>query len=120
MPISAATPTWPRAGDGEAWNLHATAVVGIYPQGASPYGVQDLTGNVWEWCLNGYAEPDVLAADVDPDDDADRVLRGGSWVSVPGRARATSRMRGRPGESPVGRGLRVLCESAIPPADVGD
>ncbi len=51
----------------------------MYPQGASPYGVADLSGNVWEWCLNEYENPDKT----DPGGDATRVLRGGSWDDLP-------------------------------------
>ncbi|MCL4862170.1 MAG: SUMF1/EgtB/PvdO family nonheme iron enzyme [Caldilineaceae bacterium] len=48
----------------------------MYPQGASPYDVLDLSGNVWEWCLNEYEHPDRIQEA----GDASRVLRGGSWL----------------------------------------
>jgi formylglycine-generating enzyme required for sulfatase activity len=51
----------------------------MYPQGASPYGVFDLTGNVLEWNLTkwrgSYREPEVN----DPEGDAARMMRGGAW-----------------------------------------
>ena len=43
---------------GGATFLAQTIAVGLYPHAASPYGVLDLAGNVWEWCLNEYERSD--------------------------------------------------------------
>lgn len=53
-----------------------TAPVTQYPDGASPFGIMDMSGNVFEWCLNDYHDP----RHVDLDTQAEyRVSRGGSW-----------------------------------------
>jgi len=61
--------------------------VGRYPAGASPYGVLDLAGNVWEWVEDQYQGESHAPAPGDEDDDNDhaiydwRILRGGSRFS---------------------------------------
>ncbi|MEW6752633.1 MAG: formylglycine-generating enzyme family protein, partial [Candidatus Latescibacterota bacterium] len=74
--------------------LH-TAPVGAFPLGVSPYGIHDLGGNVWEWTADFYG-PEYYAQSpgrdpAGPPQAAERVLRGGSWVSPPFRLRASYR-----------------------------
>jgi formylglycine-generating enzyme required for sulfatase activity len=57
---------------------YQTAPVGSYPSGVSPYGCQDMAGNVWEWVQDWYVS---YAGSTCPFDytNSSRVLRGGSW-----------------------------------------
>jgi formylglycine-generating enzyme required for sulfatase activity len=92
-------------------NLKQTTAVGLYPQGASPYGVMDMAGNVLEWCLNKYDNPDDNAIDKTREF---RVLRGGSWIGGPELARAARRGWSRPDyRIDYGGGFRVVCVSPI-------
>jgi formylglycine-generating enzyme required for sulfatase activity len=60
-----------------------TAPVGSYPKGASPYGVLDMAGNVWEWTYDWYDEnyyevsPDRNPTG--PESGGVRSMRGGAW-----------------------------------------
>jgi len=80
-------------GDAGSFYLGQTSSVGTYPQGASPNGVLDLSGNVFTWCLNKYDGPDEMAID---DSGAHRALRGGSWFNNRFSARAASRNANHP------------------------
>lgn len=71
-----------------------TAPVGSYPNGASPYGVLDLAGNVWEWVADSYGDYSSFEQ-TDPinvSDETARVLRGGSWLT--GLAEISTTYRG--------------------------
>ena len=70
--------------DGD-WNacVGDTAAVGSYPTGASPYGVMDMSGNVWEW-VNDWYDGEYYGVSpgsnpTGPEDTGVRVVRGGSW-----------------------------------------
>lgn len=65
--------------------IPAETPVGSYPAGASPYGVRDMGGLVWEW-INDWYQSDYYA--VSPSNDprgpakgTTRVLRGGSMLT---------------------------------------
>lgn len=75
-----AAPTYPwgewdgRFANTREARLGQTTAVGIYPQGATWCGALDMSGNVWEWCLNEYKTP----AHTGCEGHNPRVLRGGS------------------------------------------
>ncbi len=65
-------------------DLKMTTLVNAYEKGVSPFGVYDMAGNVWEWCLNLSHKDDF---DIDPAREGDRVVRGGSFISPGQRSR---------------------------------
>jgi hypothetical protein len=90
-------------------HLQITTAVGIYPQGNSLHGVSDLSGNVWEWCLNGYEKP----INTQVSGSLPRVVRGGSWVHGWGFACASYRDANDPDDLANNIGFRVCCVSLI-------
>ena len=74
----------------------ATAPVGGRPEGASPYGLLDMAGNVWEWVSSSYRPYPFAPAEGQEELPAssERVLRGGSFAS-PDLSYARCAMRSR-------------------------
>lgn len=90
--------------------LQKTSAVGMYLPGASPYGVLDMSGNVWEWCLNEYERPDQIQEE----GDATRVVRGGSWHYDGDNAAAAVRVRYHLNPRYVDVGVRLVVVGFVP------
>ena len=82
--------------------LDRTSPVGLFPRARQKeLGVEDLSGNVWEWC----SVTDISGS---------RVLRGGSWGYLQVFARVVYRPLRHPDFRSVSYGFRVVCVSPIP------
>jgi formylglycine-generating enzyme required for sulfatase activity len=91
-----------------------TTPVGMFP--ANAWGLYDMHGNVWEWCLdqlhNNYqgAPADGSAwLDSSATKDNKRLLRGGSWSTHPANCRSAYRYGNRPVSHVISIGFRVCC-----------
>lgn len=80
---------------GEIDGYAQTAPVGQYPQSASPYGVYDMAGNVWEWVSDWYSPEYYKISPTfnpqGPETGEYRVLRGGGWAENYDFTRCASR-----------------------------
>jgi hypothetical protein len=94
-----------------------TTQVGIFPNGASPYGALDMAGNVSEWVadwlnLEYYNNPPA-SNPLGPDLGQYRVWRGGSWANTSlERIRTYSRTGNLPTDSSGGIGFRCARDAA--------
>jgi formylglycine-generating enzyme required for sulfatase activity len=79
---------------------------------ANAWGLQDMHGNVFEWCLDHWHDdyrgaPDDGSAWVTGGDQTRRLLRGGSWNSSPRLCRSAYRGRWRLGDRDLNFGFRL-------------
>ena len=100
---------WPWAvascNDRRVW----TSPVGTFEENG--FGLHDVLGNVWEWVGDCYHDSyEGAPADGSAWESGDcerRVLRGGSWDSIPGNLRSAIRFRSPTGGRSVNAGFRV-------------
>lgn len=94
---------------GNRWNarfantdekIKHTTDVHKYPKGASPYGVMDMAGNVWEWCF--------VEAEMDEFVNSSVVLCGGSWLNYSMFATVNARNIRLPNMDYTDVGFRLL------------
>ena len=95
-----------------------TSAVGCFPDGASPYGVLDMAGNVWEWTRSLYKgypyDPGDGRENLEAGLDALRVVRGGSVVSPRLDARCAYRVGLDPDFGWYNLGFRVVVSPISP------
>ena len=91
-----------------------TTEVGTFPPNA--FGLYDMHGNVWEWCLDHWHD-NYQGAPIDGSawntggNDKYRLLRGGSWTNYPSYCRSAYRNRFKMGSRSHSLGFRVVCAS---------
>jgi len=77
------------------WGQEGNDAVGIRPSGASPYGLLDTGGNMWEFCEDwwdaDYFKSSPQKDPVGPKTGLAHVVKGGSWDSRPTVLSASSR-----------------------------
>jgi formylglycine-generating enzyme required for sulfatase activity len=96
-----------------------TTPVGMFP--ANSWGLHDMHGNVWEWCLDewrdsyegaptdGRAWGDAAEGEKSKESVKAKLLRGGSWDDFPRSCRSAYRFRSQPDGAFNCVGFRVVC-----------
>ncbi len=102
-------------------NMHGTTPVGNYTKNG--YGLYDIVGNVFEWCLDRYdrrfyenSPPKNPTGDEDKENIirnykkivTDRVFRGGSWLNAAANIRVAARYRYKPAFTSPLNGFRCV------------
>jgi sulfatase modifying factor 1 len=94
--------------------LKVTTAVGSYPP--NTWGLYDMHGNVWEWCLDWFdeeyydkcKEQGIIENPGGPETGSDRVLRGGSWSDYAQYCRSAYRSYDFPGVRTSLIGFRLV------------
>ena len=96
-----------------------TTPVGMFP--ANAWGLHDMHGNVWEWCLDewnhsyegaptdGRAWVDAAEGEKSKESAMNKLLRGGSWYDGPGDCCSAYRFLNQPVLADYVVGFRVVC-----------
>ncbi len=90
----------------KATGIRGTVAVGSFPAGASPYGVEDMAGNVWEWTASPYqGYPKSTYVDKFYSNNL-HVTRGGGWFDDEAQVRSSNRSAAAPNAANDDLGFR--------------
>lgn len=91
-----------------------TTSIGSYPEGASPYGVLDMAGNIWEWVEDGYQRNYYSVGPainpLGPELSGNKVLRGGAWTHSEDNTRTAFRLNDYPQNDYYNFGIRCASD----------
>jgi formylglycine-generating enzyme required for sulfatase activity len=114
---------WGNASDSERANygdtgIGTTSAVGCFPSGASPYGVEDMSGNIWEWTCSLFERYPYCSEDgrenLNAGDEIHRVIRGGAFDVNYRDVRCSTRLATLPYNRDRTIGFRVVLASTTP------
>ncbi|MBD1808857.1 SUMF1/EgtB/PvdO family nonheme iron enzyme [Microcoleus sp. FACHB-SPT15] len=103
---------YPYGGEGRGTYRKKTSSVGT-SESANAFGLFDMHGNVWEWCLDHWHEnyddaPITGEAWIDDSNNQKRLIRGGSWFNEPFLCRSASRWYGDINQKSHNIGFRII------------
>lgn len=105
----------------QATHIRGVTPVGVFPDGDTPEGISDLTGNAFEWTASLMADADgprTFTYPYRPDDGREdqaapnhmtRVVRGGAWPETDAMVDACHRHAQLPDARTRDLGLRLAC-----------
>jgi formylglycine-generating enzyme required for sulfatase activity len=93
--------------------------VDSFESGVSPYGCYQMSGNVWEWCLDDYIDDFYKKRDskssnpIAVTESDTKVIRGGGFDFVKSSARSSYRYYARRNHKSDNIGFRIVLNSGI-------
>ncbi|MCP4344995.1 MAG: SUMF1/EgtB/PvdO family nonheme iron enzyme [Desulfobacterales bacterium] len=106
--------SWGDESDAEKFNCWKTGIgttspAGCFTEGNSPYGLSDISGNVWEWCSDWYSKysSEPVTDPVGSEKGSLRVGRGGPWINPAEYCRSASRYFNSPDYRSYALGFRL-------------